>query len=85
MCLPGYSDKRIDCVSSQHTVWASGQYSPSHHPALQVVDLDELPKAAGVVVVGRLGIPKRLVERDRERGRDGYIHCVDHKMSLVKK
>ena len=35
-------------------------FSPSDSAALLVVDLDELPKATGVVVVSRLGIPKSL-------------------------
>jgi len=38
--------------------------SPSHHSALQVIDLDELSEPAGVVVVGRLGVSKCLL---RER------------------
>lgn len=40
-------------------------YSPSDHSTLQIVNLDEFPKAAGVIVVGRLGVPKGLV-RTRE-------------------
>jgi hypothetical protein len=41
---------------------------PSHDTALQVVHLDELPEAAGVVVVGRLGIPKSLQGGQDDRG-----------------
>ena len=36
--------------------------SPSDGAVLLVVDLDELPEAAGVVVVGRLGVPEGLQE-----------------------
>lgn len=50
-------------------VHATGaHYSPSDHSTLQIVNLDEFPKAAGVVVVGRLGVPKGLA-RARERQR----------------
>lgn len=41
-----------------HTV----NYSPSDHSTLQIIHLDEFTKAAGIVVVCRLGIPKGLDE-----------------------
>ena len=40
--------------------------SPSDSSTLLVVDLDELPEAAGVVVVGRLGVPEGLGTRRQE-------------------
>ena len=43
--------------------------SPSDSSTLLVVDLDELPEAAGVVVVGRLGVPEGLGTReDKKKG-----------------
>lgn len=39
-------------------------YSPSDHSTLQVINLDELSKAAGVVVVSSLGVPKSLTETE---------------------
>ena len=40
--------------------------SPPDSAALLVVDLDELAKTAGVVVVGRLGVPKSLMRKWKE-------------------
>lgn len=40
--------------------------SPPHHSVLKVVNLDELSKATGVVVVGCLGVSESL-ERDKKR------------------
>lgn len=40
--------------------------SPSHDAALQVVDLDEFPESAGIVVVGCLGIPESLRGKQRQ-------------------
>lgn len=37
---------------------------PPDSAALLVVDLDEFPEAAGVVVVGRLRVTERLEEKD---------------------
>lgn len=40
--------------------------SPPDGATLLVVDLDELAEAAGVVVVGRLSVPKGLRRKCRE-------------------
>ena len=46
------------------------------------VELDELPKAAGVVVVHRLGVPKRLHDGTAEGGSDTFRlpvpFCIMH-------
>lgn len=39
---------------------ALADHSPPHYTALQIVNLDELPKSAGVVVVGSLCVAKCL-------------------------
>lgn len=42
-------------------------YLPSDHSTLQVIDLDKFTKAAGVVVMGCLGITKGLTEIRKDR------------------
>ena len=44
-----------------------GRCSPPDSSTLLVVDLDELPEAARVVVVGRLGIPEGLGTREEKK------------------
>lgn len=52
---------------------------PSHCAALLIVNLDELAEAAGVVVVGRFGIPERL----RTKKEKGY-RCF-RKENIIRK
>ena len=47
------------------TAWAPAD-SPSHDAALQVVDLDEFPKSAGIVVVGCFSISKSLRGKQKQ-------------------
>ena len=49
----------------ERTVWAPAD-SPSHDAALQVVDLDEFPKSAGIVVVGCFSISKSLRGKQKQ-------------------
>lgn len=42
-------------------------YLPSDHSTLQVINLDKFTKAAGVVVMGCLGITKGLTEIRKDR------------------
>ena len=51
---------RLEC-----TVQAAA-HSPSHDATLQVVDLDEFSKSAGIVVVGRFGVPKSLQGKEKQ-------------------
>lgn len=44
-----------------------GDYLPSDHSTLQVINLDKFTKAAGVVVMGCLGITKGLTEIRKNR------------------
>lgn len=50
--------------------------SPPHHSVLKVINLDELSKAARVVVVGCLSVPESL-KRERERKRNIRKMCVE--------
>lgn len=45
-------------------------YLPSHHSALQIVNLDEFTETTGVVVVGCFSITKGL---KKTRGRQGLL------------
>lgn len=47
------------------TAWAPAD-SPSHDAALQVVDLDEFPKSAGIVVVSCFSISKSLRGKQKQ-------------------
>lgn len=55
-----------DTNKQRNTAAPTVDYSPSDHSTLQVIHLDELSKAAGVVVVGSLGVPKSLTETEGE-------------------
>lgn len=62
--------KVVGCKDT-HTYTPTVDYSPSDYSTLQVINLDEFTKAAGVVVVGCLGVPKGLTEttgEDRNTG-----------------
>lgn len=50
-----------------HRHATSVNYSPSDHTTLQVINLDEFTKAAGVVVVGCLGVSEGLTEKSRRK------------------
>lgn len=49
-----------------HTQQHSVDDSPSHHSVLKVINLNELSKAAWVVVVGCLSVPESLREKQEE-------------------
>lgn len=58
--------------ASMQTCMHRGDYLPSDHSTLQVINLDKFTKAAGVVVVGCLGISKGLTEIRKERNTVGF-------------
>lgn len=64
LALPGW-DLRDPGLKRACTAWVAAN-SPSHDATLQVVDLDELPKSAGIVVVGCFGIPKSLRGKQKQ-------------------
>lgn len=58
-------DRNIKKIHIKHA-WKD-DYLPSDHSTLQVINLDKFTKAAGVVVVGCLGITKGLAEIRKDR------------------
>lgn len=51
--------------------------SPPDCATLLIVDLDELPKAAGVVVMSRLSVPKGL--KRKQKG----LHISTHRYKVL--
>lgn len=60
-----------------------GDYLPSDHSTLQVINLDKFTKAAGVVVVSRLGITKGLTEKEKKKDRNTLNFKISGKKMLL--
>lgn len=63
-----FSIRKTDETCGKKTRRIPSASLPSHCAALLIVNLDELAEAAGVVVVGRFGIPERLRTKKKKKG-----------------